>query len=89
MGWYVTCALQFSKLKALTQDQSVVEEALKGSSLVTFVDGRIKSIMKSGRSTIILREIPSDTPEEQVREIFAFPECKPIVSIRSEIGDTW
>lgn len=66
-----------------------MEKALEGSSLVTCIDGRIKSIMKSGRYTIILREIPSDTPEEQVREIFAFPGCKPIVSIRSEIGDTW
>lgn len=43
----------------------------------------------SGRSTIILREISSDAPEEEVREIFNYEGCKPIVSMRSDIGDTW
>jgi hypothetical protein len=67
----------------------VVVEALKSSSLVVLESGRIKSIVKTGRSTIILREIPSDASEESVREIFAFPGCKTISSVRSEIGDTW
>lgn len=73
----------------MTNDQNVVVEALKSSSLVVLENGRIKSIVKTGRSTIILREIPSDASEESVREIFAFPGCKPIASVRSEIGDTW
>jgi hypothetical protein len=57
---------------------------------VTIVDNRLRSQVKpTGRSTIILREIPSDAPQEEVREIFNYEGCKAIVSIRSEIGDTW
>ena len=81
--------LQFAKLRALTQDENLVIEALQNSSSVSYADGRIKTLAKSGRSTIILREIPSDAPEEKVKEIFSFPGCKPIASVRSEIGDTW
>lgn len=42
-----------------------------------------------GRYTIILRDIPSDAPEEEVREIFAYENCRPISSIRSELGNNW
>jgi hypothetical protein len=73
----------------VTQDEELVQRAIEQSSLVTLQDGRIKSNVKTGRSTIILREIPSDAPEEEVREIFSFSGCKPVTSIRSEIGDTW
>jgi hypothetical protein len=53
-------------------------------------NNRLKgNIKNSGRSTIILREIPSDTPMEEVREIFNYDGCKPICSLRSEIGDSW
>ena len=43
----------------------------------------------STRSTIILREIPSDTPLDDVKEIFNYEGCKPISSLKSEIGDSW
>lgn len=66
-----------------------MKQALDGSSSVSLQDGRIKSNVKVGRSTIILREIPSDAPEAEVREIFSFEGCKLVTSLRSEIGDTW
>ena len=74
----------------MTQDESLIYKALE-TSTVTIIDGnRIKASVKTnGRSTIILREIPSDAPEDEVREIFNFDSCKPIVSMRSDIGDTW
>ncbi len=85
----ISVVMKFAKLKALTQDEAVVRRALVDSS-VTIVDNRIKANIKSsGRSTIILREIPSDAPEEEVKEIFNYDGCKPISSIRSDIGDTW
>jgi la-related protein 4 len=87
----INVVMKFAKLKALTQDEALVREALKESTLVTISDNRIKSLVKYGtaRSTIILRDVPSDSPEEEVKEIFNYPGCKRIVSIRSEIGDTW
>lgn len=81
--------MSFAKLRSLTTDENVVIEAVKTSPNVSYTDGRIKALAKSGRSTIILRDISSDTPEEKIREIFSFPGCKPISSVRSEIGDTW
>jgi hypothetical protein len=76
-------------MKALTQDENILRQALVDSH-ITIVDNKIKANIKStGRSTIILREIPSDAPIEEVKEIFNYPGCKPTSSIRSEIGDTW
>jgi hypothetical protein len=76
-------------MKSLTQDESVVRSALQHSTVVTIVEDRIKALTKFGRSTIILREIPTDADEKEVREIFNYEKCKPIISIRSDIGDTW
>ena len=77
-------------MKALTQDEAVIHKALETSTISVIEGNRIKANVKTaGRSTIILREIPSDAAEEEVREIFAFDGCKPIVSMRSDIGDTW
>lgn len=85
----ISVVMKFAKLKALTQDEAVVRQALVDST-VTIVDNKIKANIKTaGRSTIILRDIPSDATEESVKEIFNYPGSKPIVSVRSDIGDTW
>ena len=77
-------------MKALTQDEAVIHKALENSNISVIDGNRIKANVKqSGRSTIILREIPSDASEDEVREIFAFEGCKHISSMRSDIGDTW
>jgi hypothetical protein len=77
-------------VKSLTQDETVLREALAGSTVVSVVDNKIKATIKaSNRSTIILRDIPSETPEEEVRAVFAFEGCKPIVSVRKDIENTW
>ena len=77
-------------MKALTQDEGLLRQALASSLSVSIVEDRIKAIIKpGGRNTLILREIPSDAPDEEVREIFAFESCKPISSIRSDIENTW
>ncbi|RYG62628.1 hypothetical protein EON64_17505, partial [archaeon] len=75
----------------------MVRAALADSSAVSLVpEGgagggwRLKATLKPpGRSTLILRDIPTSAPEEEVRGIFEFPGCKPISSVRSDIGDTW
>lgn len=77
-------------MKQLTQDEALFREALAASSLTVLDNNRIKANLKTGgRSTIILREIPSDAPIEEVKEIFNFVGCKPIGSVKSEIGDMW
>jgi hypothetical protein len=77
-------------MKALTNDEKLLQKALESSSVSVIQGNRIKANVKVvGRSTIILREIPPDTPPEEVKEIFDFEGCKSIVSMRSDIGDTW
>jgi hypothetical protein len=77
-------------MKQLTSDEALLRNALSNSTVVVIVDDRIKSLTKLvQRSTIILREIPSDAPEEEVRSIFEYENCKPIHSVRSDVGDTW
>jgi hypothetical protein len=81
---------QFPKIKHLTQDEAVLRAALAGSTTVSVVENKIKANIKAqGRSTIILRDIPSDCGEEEVRSIFAFEGCKPISSVRRDIENTW
>lgn len=84
----ISVVMKFKKLEALTQDESIVRKSLENAT-VTIIDDRIRANVKGGnRSTIILREMPSAT-EEEVREIFNFEGCKPIISMRSDIEDTW
>ncbi|GMF49384.1 unnamed protein product [Phytophthora fragariaefolia] len=47
----------------------------------------IKPNIKSERTTIILREIPSSTKPEDVEAIF--DGCGKVASVRSDVGDTW
>lgn len=85
----ISVVMKFAKLKALTTDEAVVRKALENSA-VSIVDNKIRANIKStGRSTVILRDIPQDTPEEEVREIFNYDGSRAIVSIHSDVGDTW
>lgn len=86
----ISIVMQFAKLKALTQDEEIVKKALESSKIVSVVEDRIKSNnAKPGRSTIILREIAVDATEEEIREVFNYESCRPIISVRSDIENTW
>ena len=82
--------LQFPKVQSLTTDQRLIVESLKDSKLVTIGDDGIRPNIKVERTTIVLREIPSDTPVEVLKaELFSWEGCPAIQSIRSDVGDTW
>eukprot|EP00606_Chrysophyceae_sp_TOSAG23-5_P000349 GSChrysophyteH2.ASY1.ANO1.947.1 assembled CDS len=91
----ISVVMKFSKMKSLVNgDESIVREALQGSAVCPVGDDsriRALSLKAGGRSTIILRDIPSDTAEAAVREIFNFEAMKGrnLVSIRPDIENTW
>jgi len=88
----IAVVMKFSKMKTLVNgDEALLREALRDSAVCPVTeDGRIKAQTKTGgRSTIILREVPADTSEAAVREIFNFEGCKRIASLRSDIENTW
>lgn len=42
------------------------------------------------RATVILREMPSDTPEAKLRAFFdGLPGCPPIKGLRADVNDMW
>ncbi|CAM9315072.1 unnamed protein product, partial [Choristocarpus tenellus] len=85
----VSVIAQFHKIQALTSDQALIVESVKNSTVCSITPDGIKPNIKQERSTIILREIPSNTPQEKVREIFTGEGVAPIKAIRSDVGDTW
>eukprot|EP00639_Heterosigma_akashiwo_P038020 CAMPEP_0194709712 /NCGR_PEP_ID=MMETSP0296-20130528/2457_1 /TAXON_ID=39354 /ORGANISM="Heterosigma akashiwo, Strain CCMP2393" /LENGTH=448 /DNA_ID=CAMNT_0039607127 /DNA_START=368 /DNA_END=1714 /DNA_ORIENTATION=+ len=85
----ITVIAEFAKIRALTREPDVIRAALEGSKVCIVTEDAIKPNFKTERNTIILREIPSNTPEEKVREIFTGEGMAPITNIRSDVGDTW
>jgi len=79
----------FAKVRALTNDFSMIEKALEESNVCAVTPQGIRQKMRAERTTIILREIPSDTPSEKVCELFEGEGMMEVKSVRSDVGDTW
>jgi hypothetical protein len=79
----------FKMMKTLTEDVSSIVEAVKSSKQVSLDETgtKIKPNFTIARNTVILRDIPSSTPEEEVKGLFS--DKNPPLSVRSDIGDTW
>lgn len=82
----------FKMLRNLTTDIELIKSALRGSTKVQLTEGPgdqclIRPTLSSAaRVTIILRDIPKDVPEEEIRKIFVGHK---IQQVRPDIGDTW
>lgn len=71
-------------------DHRLIVESLKDSKLVTVGDDGIRPNIKVERTTIVLREIPSETPHEVLKsQLLSWDGCPPVQSLRSDVGDTW
>ncbi|KAG7377583.1 La- protein 4B [Phytophthora pseudosyringae] len=85
----VEVIINFSKIKQLTDNTALLVEAVQDSAVCSLNSSKdaIKPNIKSERTTIILREIPSSTKPEEVEAIFEG--CGQVASVRSDVGDTW
>ncbi|KAK1948566.1 La-related protein 4 [Phytophthora citrophthora] len=85
----VEVIVNFSKIKQLTDNTALLVEAVQDSDVCSLNSAKdaIKPNIKSERTTIILREIPSSTKPEDVEAIF--DGCGKVASVRSDVGDTW
>ncbi|RLN89429.1 hypothetical protein BBJ28_00001223 [Nothophytophthora sp. Chile5] len=85
----VEIIINFSKIKQLTDNTDLLIEAIRGSTVCSLnaTNDAIKPNIKSERTTIILREIPSATQPADVEAIFEG--CGKVVNVRSDVGDTW
>jgi hypothetical protein len=65
--------------------------SLSGSTEVILDESgtRIRPNMTNKRHTLIIRDIPTSTPEAEVIAIFSHPDAPRVVSVRSEVGNNW
>ena len=82
---------QFKMVKQLTTDRDLLVQIMQRSKLLELSadQSKVRPISKAERTTIILRDIASDTPLEELRALFESDECAPVLNLRSDIGDTW
>merc|ERR1719515_497852 len=71
---------QFNQIKKLTNDIKLVTQVLRESPNVQVDVEGLKVRPNHTRCTVILREIPDGTPQEEVRNLFAGPNCPKIAS---------
>lgn len=62
----VAVIAQFHKIQHLTSDTALIAESVKDSTVCAVTPDGIKPSIKQERNTIILREIPSETPQDKV-----------------------
>jgi len=85
----------FGRVKSLTNDQDIILRIMRQcQSLVVdetglLVRSAVPISQSSQRTTLILRNIPSDLPESEVKALFNFPGCPTPVSLKPEYGNTW
>jgi len=79
----------FNQIKKLTSDIKLVTQVLRESPNVQVdVDG-LKVRPNHTRCTVILREIPDNTPQEEVQNLFAGGNCPRIVSCEFSLNNSW
>ncbi|EWM23576.1 la-related protein 4b, partial [Nannochloropsis gaditana] len=79
-------------LAALSPSLSLVVAALKDHPTLTLNEEQssVRPNIHVPRTTVILREISSETPEEEIRsQLLGWEGCPEIKSLRKDVGDTW
>jgi len=81
----------FRKVKALTEDRSLLLQAMKESRNLVLdeTETLVGPNLKVERTTLILRDMPSSTNPDDIKKIFDHPNCGKIKMIRPDVKDTW
>ena len=85
----LTTIAGFRKVKDLSTNMDDILEALRSSQSVIVDEANllIKPAFVFERKTIILRDVPADTTEEEVRALFN--DLATVESVKAEFGNTW
>lgn len=85
----LTTIAGFRKVKDLSTNMGDILEALRSSQSVIVDEANllIKPAFVFERKTIILRDVPADTTEEEVRALFN--DLATVESVKAEFGNTW
>eukprot|EP00756_Hemistasia_phaeocysticola_P030249 Hpha_TRINITY_DN16279_c6_g3::TRINITY_DN16279_c6_g3_i1::g.11889::m.11889/K18763/LARP4; la-related protein 4 len=89
----VSVLTEFKRIKEMGASQEVVEEAVRGMEELEVIDGTqagagglvsVKGLRPPQRTTVVLRDVPEDVPEEEVKGVFSIPPKE----VRREIAQT-
>lgn len=72
-------------------EASVIAAATRSTRLgIDDHQSMVRPLLKSKRNVVILRDIPSDVTEHDIRELFVgAPHAEMIVSVKPEVNNTW
>jgi len=87
----VAIIADFKMVKLLTTDTDLILSCVAGSDkvIVDAANKKMKPVAVNARTTLILRNIPSDAAETEVRALITGDKWPKIVSLRSDVGDNW
>eukprot|EP00658_Telonema_sp_P-2_P009078 TRINITY_DN13432_c0_g1_i9.p2 TRINITY_DN13432_c0_g1~~TRINITY_DN13432_c0_g1_i9.p2 ORF type:complete len:179 (+),score=52.08 TRINITY_DN13432_c0_g1_i9:279-815(+) len=87
----VSVICSFKMIQSLIgTDEDALLDCIKESTTVVLdaPNRRIRPHFKNERNTVMLREVPQDTPQAEIRALFGV-HAEHIANIRPEIGDNW
>mmetsp|Transcript_28744 Transcript_28744/g.52374 ORF Transcript_28744/g.52374 Transcript_28744/m.52374 type:complete len:383 (-) Transcript_28744:195-1343(-) len=79
-------------MKSVGASEELIAAAADKSTKLSVDEDRtlVRPILKSKRNQIIIRDVPSDTTESDIRSIFAGAACgERIASVKEEVNNTW
>lgn len=76
-------------VKLLTTDMDLILEVLRASPMVQVDEKGEKVRPNHKRCIIILREVPEDTPVEEVEALFKSEKCPPVISVEFAHNNNW
>jgi hypothetical protein len=87
----VSVIAEFKLIKQLTTDVDLIIASVKGSEQIVIDEAkkRIKPASLNQRTTLILRNIPSDAATDAVEKLLGTLKLPKVLSLRAEIGDNW
>ncbi|GIY44557.1 hypothetical protein CDAR_53373 [Caerostris darwini] len=85
----ISTIANFNQVRRLTDDINLVVEVLR-DSLIVQVDEAGEKVRPNPRTRVlILREIPHNTPVEEIQELFSGANCPKFTQCMFAINDTW
>lgn len=79
----------FNQVKKLTKDINLITEVLRESPNVQVDDEGLKVRPNHKRCTVILREVPENTPVEDVKALFSGENCPKFVTCEFAHNNSW
>jgi len=80
------------KMSAVGATEETIARAATASTRLGIDDAKsmVRPLLKSKRNVIILRDMPDNTTEEDVAELFkSGPHAEKLVNIKAEVNNTW